>query len=162
MPIKKIDDKPKNNISKIKPVKIEKVINENDEEKNLLDCVQTLLRFHNIERSHASIRSMADVSDGPFDYKDAISSLQNMEFDSNIGKMPLRKLSDAHCPLIVELSDKKKAVLTKISQKKEYILYDKNTEENIFAQDLNIALTFKVFPTSSIDHWKWSFVGKNL
>jgi len=129
MPIKKIDDKPKNNISKIKPVKIEKVINENDEEKNLLDCVQTLLRFHNIERSHASIRSMADVSDGPFDYKDAISSLQNMEFDSNIGKMPLRKLSDAHCPLIVELSDKKKAVLTKISQKKEYILYDKNTEE---------------------------------
>ena len=129
MPIKKIDDKPKNNISKIKPVKIEKVINENDEEKNLLDCVQILLRFHNIERSHASIRSMADVSEGPFDYKDAISSLQNMEFDSNIGKMPLRKLSDAHCPLIVELSDKKKAVLTKISQKKEYILYDKNTEE---------------------------------
>ncbi|GIR86545.1 MAG: hypothetical protein CM15mP86_00040 [Gammaproteobacteria bacterium] len=72
---------------------------------------------------------MADVSEGPFDYKDAISSLQNMEFDSNIGKMPLRKLSDAHCPLIVELSDKKKAVLTKISQNKEYILYDKNTEE---------------------------------
>ena len=129
MPTKKTDDKLKNNISKINPVKIAKVVNDNDEEKNLLDCVQILLRFHNIERSHASIRSMADVSEGPFDYKDAISSLQNMEFDSNIGKMPLRKLSDAHCPLIVELSDKKKAVLTKISPKKEYILYDSDTEE---------------------------------
>ena len=133
MPIKKTDDKPENNISKIKPVKIAKVINENDEEENLLDCVQTLLRFHNIERSHASIRSMADVSEGPFDYKDAISSLQNMDFDSNVGKMPLRKLIDAHCPLIVELSDKKKAVLTKISPKKEYILYDNNTEEKFIS-----------------------------
>ena len=129
MPIKKIDDKTKANISKIKPVKIAKVINEDNEETNLLDCVQVLLRFHNLERSHASIRSMADVSDGPFDYKDAISALQNMEFDSNIGKISLKKLSNGHCPLIIELSDNKKAVLTKISSKKEFILYDKNSDE---------------------------------
>ena len=41
------------------------LLNDNSE-KNLLDCVQILLRFHNIERSHASIRSMADVSERSF------------------------------------------------------------------------------------------------
>ena len=35
MPTKKTDDKLKNNISKINPVKIAKVVNDNDEEKNL-------------------------------------------------------------------------------------------------------------------------------
>ena len=129
MPTKKIDDISKNSIGKIQPVKIAKVLDENKEEKNLLDCIQILLRFHKIERSHASIRSMADVSDGSFDYKDAISALRNMEFDSNIGKIPLRKLVNAHCPLIVELSDKKKSVLTKISSNREYVIYDSDAEE---------------------------------
>ena len=78
------------------------------EEINLLNCVQILLRHHNIERSHASIRSMADVSNGPFDYKDAVTCLQNMDFDSNVGKLSPSKLNQGHCPLIVELADKEK------------------------------------------------------
>ena len=94
------------------------------EEINLLNCVQILLRHHNIERSHASIRSMADVSNGPFDYKDAVTCLQNMDFDSNVGKLSPSKLNQGHCPLIVELADKRKAVLTKIVYKKEYIIFD--------------------------------------
>ena len=61
---------------------------------------------------------MADLSDGPFDYKDAVSALQNMDFNANVGELPIRKLNNGYCPFIVELKDKKKVVVTKISQKK--------------------------------------------
>ena len=47
------------------------------EETNLLNAIQTLLRFHNIERSHASIRDVADLTKGLFDYRDAVSALQS-------------------------------------------------------------------------------------
>ena len=50
------------------------------------------ITIHNIERSHGSIRSMADLSEGSFDYKDAVSALQNMEFDANVGKLSPSKI----------------------------------------------------------------------
>ena len=96
---------------------------------NLLDCIQILLRFHNVERSHASIISMADVTEGSFDYKDAISALRNMEFDTNVGKLSLRKLNNGLCPFIAELKNNKKAVVTKITPQKEYVLFDSDSPE---------------------------------
>ena len=56
---------------------------ENKEENSLLNSVQILLRFHGIERSHGSIRDLADISDGTFDFKDAVSAFQNLEFEFN-------------------------------------------------------------------------------
>ena len=44
------------------------------EEISLLNSVQILLRVHGIERSHGSIRDLADISDGIFDFKFRISS----------------------------------------------------------------------------------------
>ena len=85
---------------------------------------------------------MADVSNGPFDYKDAVTCLQNMDFDSNVGKLSPSKLNQGHCPLIAELADKK-AVLTKIVYKKEYIIFDskdpKSLNHSLF-QNLKIIL----------------------
>ena len=72
---------------------------------------------------------MADVSDGPFSYKDAVSALENMEFSANVGKLNIRKLTQGHCPLIVELRGGQKAVLTKINSKKEYQIYDEENEQ---------------------------------
>ena len=100
-----------------------------NEETSLLNSIQTLLRLHNIERSHASIRDLADVTKGSFGYRDAISALQNLDFTANVGAITARKLVDGHCPLIIELKDKKKAVLTKIVSKKEYVIFDNESDE---------------------------------
>ena len=77
------------------------------EELSLLNSLQIFLRFYGIERSHASIRDMADISDGPYNFKDAVSSLENMEFSANVGKLSARKISEGHCPLIVDLKNGK-------------------------------------------------------
>ena len=60
-----------------------KVSADTNEELSLLNSVQILLRTYGIERSHGSIRDLADISDGIFDFKDAVSALRNLEFDSN-------------------------------------------------------------------------------
>ena len=41
-----------------------------------------------------------------------------MEFSANVGKLSIRKLTQGHCPLIVELKGGQKAVLTKINSKR--------------------------------------------
>ena len=46
--------------------------------KKLLDS--TDFKVYGIERSHASIRDIADITDGPFDYRDAVAALENMGF----------------------------------------------------------------------------------
>ncbi len=117
--------------SKIDSVSDKKILEKNklSHDSSLLDSLQIFLRFFGIERSHASIRDMADISDGPFDYKDAVSALENMEFSANIGKLSARKLSEGHCPLIIELKSGKTAVLTKVEAKKEYVLYDEEKED---------------------------------
>ncbi len=119
----------KANQKKISPKENKTVSSTNSEETNLIDCIQILLRLNNVERSHSSIRSMADLSEGPFDYKDAVSALRNMEFDANVGKLPFRKLNNGLCPFIAELKDNKKAVVTKIISKKEYIVFDLESPE---------------------------------
>jgi ABC-type bacteriocin/lantibiotic exporters, contain an N-terminal double-glycine peptidase domain len=129
-PKKDMDSKNSKQLAKIDPIKIpakelkkEKKI-QLDEETSLLESLQIFLRHYGIERSQASIRDVADVSDGPFSYKDAVSALENMEFSANIGKLNIRKLTQGHCPLIVDLMGGQKAVLTKINSKKDYHIYD--------------------------------------
>ncbi len=100
------------------------------EELSLLNSLQIFLRFHGIERSHASIRDMADISDGPYNFKDAVSSLENMEFSANVGKLSARRISSDHCPLIIEMKDGKTFVLTEVDPKKKYTVYDEKEEDN--------------------------------
>ncbi len=102
---------------------------ENKEENSLLNSVQILLRFHGIERSHGSIRDLADISDGTFDFKDAVSAFQNLEFESNVGTLAPSKIASGHCPLIIELKDKSKAVLVRAERKKEFEIYDDSVDE---------------------------------
>ena len=103
------------------------------EEISLLNSMQTLLRMHGLERSIASIRDMADLSDGDFGYADAVSALENLEFSSSVGSLSLSKITQGHCPAIVELKEGKTAVLTKVDPKKEYTLYDEKAEEKFIS-----------------------------
>ena len=95
-----------------------KVSADTNEELSLSNSVQILLRTYGIERSHGSIRDLADISDGIFDFKDAVSALQNLEFDSNVGVLTPSQITSGHCPLIIELKDRSKAVLVKVERKK--------------------------------------------
>ncbi len=101
------------------------------EEKILLDSLQIFLRFYGIERSHASIRDIADITDGPFDYRDAVTALENMEFSANVGNLKASQITQGHCPLIIEFKDKTKAVLKSVDRKKKYEVYDKDKEDKI-------------------------------
>ncbi len=106
-----------------------KVSADTNEELSLLNSVQILLRTYGIERSHGSIRDLADISDGIFDFKDAVSALQNLEFDSNVGVLTPSQITSGHCPLIIELKDRSKAVLVKAERKKEFVIYDESLDE---------------------------------
>ena len=88
------------------------------EEISLLSSLQILLRMNGLERSISSIRDMADVTEGEFGYSDAVSTLENLEFSANVGQLRLRKLTQGHCPAIVELKGGKTAVLAKVDPKK--------------------------------------------
>ena len=98
------------------------------EEISLLSSLQILLRMNGLERSISSIRDMADVTEGEFGYSDAVSTLENLEFSANVGQLRLRKLTQGHCPAIVELKGGKTAVLAKVDPKKEYLLYDESAD----------------------------------
>ena len=91
-------------ISPLKKVKSEQKSTDSSFEISLLNSLQIFLRYHGIERSHASIRDIADVSDGSYNYKDAVSSLENMEFSANVGKLSARKITEVHCPLVHQLN----------------------------------------------------------
>jgi len=97
-------------------------------ELSLLSSLQILLRMNGLERSISSIRDMADVTEGEFGYTDAVSALENLEFTANVGQLKLRKLSQGHCPAIVELKGGKTAVIVNVDPKKEYVLYDEKSE----------------------------------
>ena len=99
------------------------------EETSLLTSLQILLRIFGLERSLSSIRDMADLTEGEFGYSDAVSALENLEFSANVGQLRLRKLTQGHCPAIVELKGGKTAVLTKVDPKKEYVLYDEKAND---------------------------------
>jgi ATP-binding cassette subfamily C protein LapB len=94
------------------------------EEETILKCVQYILKHGGIDRSLASIRELADISEGAFDFKNAVSALRNMEYSANVGSLNVRKLVAAHCPAIIVLTDKRVAVLVDINDNREFIIYE--------------------------------------
>ena len=115
----------------VKKINEEEAIDTSDhasKEFSLLSSLQILLRMNGLERSISSIRDMADVTEGEFGYTDAVSALENLEFTANVGQLKLRKLSQGHCPAIVELKGGKTAVIVNVDPKKEYVLYDEKSE----------------------------------
>jgi ATP-binding cassette subfamily C protein LapB len=100
------------------------------EENQILDCLQYLLRCHGIEKSIASIREIAEVSDGDFGFSNAVSALRNLDFSANVGVMSSTKLNRGHCPSIIKYKDGTIAVLVEVTPEKEYQVYQPNNEEN--------------------------------
>jgi len=95
-----------------------------DKSATLLNCLQYLLRCHGIEKSIASVRDSADISDTEFDMRSTISALRNLEFSANVGELKLKKITIGHCPAIVCLKDNKYAVIVNVSPSKELVMFD--------------------------------------
>ena len=109
-----------------------------DEDKTL-GMLQFLLRFHGIEKSISSIREIADNSEGPFDFRDCVSALRNLEFSSNVGTLGAQKILPSHCPAIIKCKDGAIGVLTEISEEKTYKVFqpdidDKNVKSYSFSE----------------------------
>ena len=96
------------------------------EEESLLGCVKFLLRHHGIEKSVASIREVAGLSVGEFDFESAVSALRNLEFSSNVGVMSAKKVKTGHCPSIIVLKDEKIVVLVNVDTSAGYLIFDPN------------------------------------
>ncbi len=94
------------------------------EEGAILSCVQYIFKSGGIDRSIASIREISDISEGSFDFQNAVSAFRNMEYSANVGSLKLSKLVASHCPAIVVLTNKRVAVLVDITDKREFIIYD--------------------------------------
>ena len=101
------------------------------DDEQILQSIQFLLRFHHIEKSVSSIRELADNSEGPFDFRDAVSALRNLEFSANVGTLSLRKLTPSHCPAILKFKDKAVGVLIEIKEDKSYVVFRPENEEKI-------------------------------
>ena len=101
------------------------------DDEQILHSIQFLLRFHHIEKSVSSIRELADNSEGPFDFRDAVSALRNLEFSANVGSLSLRKLTAFHCPAILKFRDNSVGVLVEIKEDKNFVLFRPETEEKI-------------------------------
>jgi ATP-binding cassette subfamily C protein LapB len=95
----------------------------------ILDCLQYLLRFHGIEKSVASIRDIAEVSEGTFDFSDAVSVLRNLDFSANVGLLSMSKLNRGHCPSIIKHKNGSISVLVEITPDNEYYVYSGNSDE---------------------------------
>ncbi len=103
---------------------------ETTEEQQILDSVQYLLRNHGIEKSLASIREIAEVSEGSFNFKDAVSTLRNLDFSANVGILSINKLTKGHCPSIITMKNGDIGVLIDVTQDKEFHIYKPNQKEN--------------------------------
>lgn len=99
-----------------------------DEDKTL-GMLQFLLRFHGIEKSISSIREIADNSEGPFDFRDCVSALRNLEFSSNVGTLGAKKILPSHCPAIITCKDGSIGVLTEISEEKVYKVFQPDIDD---------------------------------
>ena len=95
----------------------------------ILDCLQYLLRYHGIEKSVASIREIAEVSEGTFDFADAVSVLRNLDFSANVGVLSMSKLKRAHCPSIIKYKNDSIGVLVEITPDNEYYVFSGNSDE---------------------------------
>jgi ATP-binding cassette subfamily C protein LapB len=95
----------------------------------ILDCLQYLLRYHGIEKSVASIREIAEVSEGTFDFSDAVSVLRNLDFSANVGVLSISKLNRGHCPSIIKFKSGSIGVLVEITADKEYYVYSGDNDE---------------------------------
>ena len=101
------------------------------DEEQILQSLQFLLRFHHIEKSISSIRELADASEGPFDFRDAVSALRNLEFSANVGTLSPKKVLHSHCPAVIKLKDNSIAVLVEIKDDKTYLIFHPENSEKI-------------------------------
>ena len=78
----------------------EKQINPLDKENSLIFAVQMLIKINGAEFSIGAIRDLGDVEISSYDAKSAVSTLSNLGYQSNFGKIKVKKLKPSHCPCI--------------------------------------------------------------
>lgn len=69
-------------------------------EKQLLQCVQRILRTDGQNFSEAAIRDLPDLTEEAFGPRDAVSALSNCGFVASGGQIKAEEITQGHCPLI--------------------------------------------------------------
>ena len=95
----------------------EKQINPLDKENSLIVAVQRLIKINGAEFSIGAIRDLGDVEISSYDAKSAVSTLSNLGYQSNFGKIKVKKLKPSHCPCISFNKEGHAIVIESISEK---------------------------------------------
>ncbi|MDC1446288.1 type I secretion system permease/ATPase [Amylibacter sp.] len=139
----------------------EKQINPHDKENSLISAVQMLIKINGAEFSIGAIRDLGDVEISLYDAKSAVSTLSNLGYQSNFGKIKVKKLKPSHCPCISFNKEGYAVVIESISEKgfaRVNYLSDTINEEDISLKDLRQIITgYFIFARKSISVQK----GKN-
>ena len=139
----------------------EKQINPLDKENSLIFAVQMLIKINGAEFSIGAIRDLGDVEISSYDAKSAVSTLSNLGYQSNFGKIKVKKLKPSHCPCISFNKEGYAIVIESISEKgfaRVNYLSDTFHGEDIPLKDLRQIITgYFIFARKSISVQK----GKN-
>ena len=95
----------------------EEQINKNDTENSLIVAVQRIIKINGAEFSIGAIRDLGDIKTNIYDAKSAVSTFSNLGYQSNFGKIKIKKLKPSHCPCITFDKDGYAIVIESISEK---------------------------------------------
>ena len=95
----------------------ENEISHNLAETSLIMAVQRIIQLGGFEFSIGAIRDLGDLKENNFDFKGAVSALTNLGYQSNFGKIKVKKLKPSHCPCIAFNKDGHALVIEYISEK---------------------------------------------
>jgi len=95
----------------------EEQTNRIDAESSLIVAVQRLIKINGAEFSIGAIRDLGDIEINLYDAKSAVSTLSNLGYQSNFGKIKVKKLKPSHCPCISFNNDGYAIVIESINEK---------------------------------------------
>ena len=122
----------------------EEQINKNDTENSLIVAVQRIIKINGAEFSIGAIRDLGDIKTNIYDAKSAVSTFSNLGYQSNFGKIKIKKLKPSHCPCITFDKDGYAIVIESISEKgivKVHCFTDTLHSDDISVKDLRQIVT---------------------
>jgi ATP-binding cassette, subfamily C, bacterial LapB len=85
-------------------------------ENSLISAVQRLVQLNGYEFSIGAIRDLGDLKENTYDAKSAVSTLTNLGYQSNFGKIKVQKLKSTHCPCITYNKDGYAIIIESINE----------------------------------------------
>ena len=153
--------------SQKKSTKDETLVSVSDDEINkslelsLILAVQRMIQLGGFEFSIGAIRDLGDLQTTFYDAKSAVSTLNSLGYQSNFGKIKLKKIRPSHCPCISFNKDGFAIVIESISElgvAKVNYLSETFHSEDIPVKDLRHIITgYFIFSRKSTSTQK----GKN-